>query len=160
MGRLEAGEAGGFAPNPTELLGAPWPGEGGDARGTCGLHLLSSSPPSLPAPQRRAEPRTPQLWGWGAVGEDGPGPAHPHADARGGPSSADEAAAAPRSPLRSLQGEAQPPPAASSLPKGFLGLPAAPLGAGGDARAASPFLRLEGFARILLGVSSLLPRPK
>lgn len=70
--RVEAGEAGGFTPNPTELLGAPWPGEGGDARGTCGLHLLSSSPPSLPAPQRRAEPRTPQLWGWGRWGRTAP----------------------------------------------------------------------------------------
>lgn len=124
------------------MLGVPAPCVSSPARPH--PSQLPSCPPSSPAPGRASHPAA---LGLGAVGEDGPGPAHPQADARGEPSSADEAAAAPRSPLRSLRGEAP------RTPRGFLGLPAAPPGAGGDARAASPFLHPEGFACIPLGVS-------
>lgn len=146
---MDFGEAGGWRlhPQPHIAAGGSLAGRG---RG-CSGYLRPASPlqlapipPSSPAPGRASHPAA---LGLGAVGEDGPGPAHPQADARGEPNSADEAAAAPRSPLRSLRGEAP------RTPRGFLGLPAAPPGAGGDARAASPFLYPEGFARILLGVS-------
>lgn len=153
--RMEAGEAGGFTPNPTLLLGAPWLGEGGDARGTlrpASPLQLAPIPPSSPAPGRASHPAA---LGLGAVGEDGPGPAHPQADARGEPSSADEAAAAPRSPLRSLRGEAP------RTPRGFLGLPAAPLGLGAMPEQLLPSFTRRGLLASSLGSpSSLLPRPK
>lgn len=146
---MDFGEAGGWRlhPQPHIAAGGSLAGRGrgcsGYLRPTSPLQL-APIPPSSPAPGRASHPAA---LGLGAVGEDGPGPAHPQADARGEPSSADEAAAAPPLPAPQPSGRGSP------YPKGFFRAARCPPGAGGDARAAFPFLRPERFARIPLGVS-------
>lgn len=163
LGWLEVGEDGFWGgwrlhPQPHIAAGGSlaegWRGCPGYLRLASPLQLAPippSSPPALPAPQRRAEPRTPQLWGWGRWGRTAPALPIPRPTLGG--------SRAPPTRLRPLPAP-QPSGRGSPYPKGFFRAARCPHGAGGDARAASPFLYPEGFACIPLGVSSLLPRPK